>query len=93
MEVLLGSAGTKPASPFSTSMGNRYVDRLVNGIAHESKAGINVKLNNSTWTQMLKDKELIDEGLIKGAHWHFWQGAAKETLDALKSLGIKYTVH
>jgi hypothetical protein len=42
---------------------------------------------------MLKDKELIDEGLIKGAHWHFWQGAAQETLDALKSLGIKYTVH
>lgn len=42
---------------------------------------------------MLKDKELIDEGLIKDARWHFWQGATQEVLDALKSLGIKYTVH
>ena len=93
LEVLLGGAGIKPDNPFLTSMGRRYVDRLINGVAHESKAGVNVKLTNSIWTQMLKDKELIDEGLIKGAHWHFWQGAAQETLDALKSLGIKYTVH
>jgi hypothetical protein len=76
-----------------TNDGPRYVDRLLNGIAHESKAGINVKLTNSIWRQMLKDKELIDEGIVKGAHWHFWQGASKEVLDALTSLGIKFTVH
>jgi hypothetical protein len=91
--MLLGGAGSKPLSPFPTSMGNRYVDRLHNGIAHESKAGINVKLTTSIRRQMLKDKELIDEGWIKGAHWHFWQGATQEVLDALNSLGLKYTVH
>jgi hypothetical protein len=74
-------------------MGTRYVDRLINGLAHESKAGVNVKLTNSIWTQILKDKELIDEGLIKGAHWHFWQGASKELLETLTANGIKYTVH
>ena len=54
-------------------MGTRYIDRLINGVANESKAGVNVKLTNSIWTQTLKDKELIDEVLIKGAPWHFWQ--------------------
>jgi hypothetical protein len=52
-------------------MGRRYVDRLINGVAHESKAGVNVKLTNDIWTQILKDKELINKGLIEGAHWHF----------------------
>ncbi len=93
LEALFNGAGLKPQNPFPTSMGNRYVDRLVNGVAHESKAGIDVKLTSSIWRQILKDKELIDEGLIRGAHWHFWQGASQEVLDALKSLGIKYTVH
>ena len=93
LEALLGGAGIKPDNPFFTSMGTRYVDRLINGLAHESKAGVNVKLTNSIWTQILKDKELIDEGLIKGAHWHFWQGASKELLETLTANGIKYTVH
>jgi len=92
-ENLFGGLGTKPLKPFMTSDGPRYVDRLLNGIAHESKAGIDVKLTNSFWRQMLKDKELIDEGIVKGAHWHFWQGASKEVLDTLTSLGIKFTVH
>jgi hypothetical protein len=78
LEALLGGAGIRPKNLFFTSMGTRYVDRLINGLAHESKAGVNFKLTNSIWTQILKDKERIDEGLIKGAHWHFWQGVSKE---------------
>lgn len=74
-------------------MGTRYIDRLINGVANESKAGVNVKLTNSIWTQTLKDKELIDEGLIKGAPWHFWQGASKELPETRTANGIKYTVH
>ena len=93
LEALLGGAGIKPDNPFFTSMGTRYVDRLINGLAHESKAGVNVKLTNSIWTQILKDKELINKGLIEGAHWHFWQGATKELLETLTANGIKYTVH
>jgi len=93
LEVLLGGAGIKPDNPFLTSMGRRYVDRLINGVAHESKAGVNVKLTNDIWTQILKDKELIDKGWINGAHWPFWQGASKELLETLTANGIKYTVH
>ena len=74
-------------------MGTRYVDRLINGVAHESKAGVNVKLTNSIWTQILKDKELIDKGWIESAHWLFWQGATKELLETLTANGIKFTVH
>jgi hypothetical protein len=39
LEALLGITGIKPKNPFFTSMGTRYVDRLINGVAHESKAG------------------------------------------------------
>ena len=88
LEALLEGACIKPKNPFFTSMGTRYVDRLINGVAHESKAGVNVKLTNSIWTQILKDKELIDEGLIKGAHWHFWQGASNELLETLTANGM-----
>ncbi len=56
-------------------MGERYVDRLVNGIAHEAKAGLNVSLTTSIEKQILKDAELIAKGQIRGAHWHFFQGA------------------
>jgi hypothetical protein len=93
LEVLLGGAGTKPAKAFMTSDGPRYIDRLLNGIAHESKAGIDVKLTNSVWRQILKDKELIEKAAIEGAHWHFWQGATKELLETLTANGIRFTVH
>ncbi|XZE21704.1 hypothetical protein SH449x_001609 [Pirellulaceae bacterium SH449] len=93
LEVLLGGTGTKPAKAFMTSDGPRYIDRLLNGIAHEFKAGKDVKLANSIWRQILKDKELIEKGVIEGAHWHFWQGATKELLETLTANGIRFTVH
>ncbi len=93
LAVFLRGAGTKPRKPIQTSMGNRYVDRMVKRVAHESKAGVDVKLTNGLWRQMLKDLRAIDDGLAKDAHWHFWQGATPEVLDALKSLNMRYTVH
>ena len=90
---VLNWAGSKPANPFPTSLGPRYVDRLVEGVAHEAKAGANVKLTQALETQVLKDVELIEVGQIKGAHWHFFQAVEKDVLDFLEMHGIKYTVH
>jgi RHS repeat-associated protein len=90
---VLGEVGVKPAKPFSTSLGSRYIDRLVNGIAHESKAGFNVGLNGNIERQILKDAELIQAGRIQGAHWHFFQGAQSDVLEYLTKEGISYTVY
>ena len=64
LENLLGGFGIKPKNAFRTSYGPRYIDRLVGGIAHEAKAGVNVRMTSPLWRQMLKDKELIDEGIL-----------------------------
>jgi hypothetical protein len=90
---VLENAGLKPAKPFMTTDGPRYVDRLVNGIAHEAKAGVDVGLTSSIQRQILKDVELIETGVIEGAHWHFFQGADAELLQELTKRGIGYTVH
>jgi hypothetical protein len=89
----LGGAGFKPTKPFITSLGPRYVDRLVNGIGHESKAGLNVKLTPKLRKQIEKDAELVATGQLLGAHWHFWQGAQQDILDFLTKHNIPYTLH
>ncbi len=93
MAIFLKFECYKPSTPFKTSLSKRYVDRLLNGIAHEAKAGRNVELNSTTRPQVLKDAELISRQRIKGAHWHFFQGADQELLDFLTLHGIEYTVH
>jgi hypothetical protein len=90
---VLGGAGEKPAQAMATSLGNRFVDRLIDGVAHEAKAGANVALNSTIRKQILKDAELIARDRIKGAHWHFFQGAQQETLDFLTQNGIKYSLY
>jgi hypothetical protein len=89
----LGNVGAKPSSAFHTSRGNRFVDRLVGGVAHEAKSGVNVGLTSRVREQILKDSELIARGRIQGAHWHFYQGAQQDVLDFLIESGITYTVH
>jgi RHS repeat-associated protein len=91
-QVLQG-AGEKPAGAFVTSLGKRFIDRLVDGIAHESKAGYNVKLTSELEKQVLKDVELVTTGQIRGVHWHFFNGVKQEVLDYLKQHDIQYTVH
>ena len=80
---VLGNAGTKPSGAFTTSLGKRFVDRLVNGVAHEAKAGLNVKLSSSIRKQILKDVDLINSVQIRGAHWHFFQGADSKLINFL----------
>jgi RHS repeat-associated protein len=90
---LLGGGGFKPKNAFDTSLGKRYVDRLVDGVAYESKAGYNVKLTSTIRDQIAKDVELVKRGAFERAEWHFWNGAQKSVLDALKDAGIKAVVH
>jgi RHS repeat-associated protein len=61
----LVAGGVKPRSPFSTPLGNRYVDRLLNGVAYESKAGLNVGLNSTIERQIAKDGWLIQNNIFK----------------------------
>lgn len=68
-------------------------DYVVDGIAHESKAGVNVQLTPTIKQQILKDHWLINNRRIDGAHWHFWQGAGKDVLDFLNQHDIPYTLH
>jgi RHS repeat-associated protein len=89
----LGGAGIKPRSPFSTSLGKRYVDRLVDGVAYEAKAGVNVGLTSAVRRQALKDAELIASGRIRAAEWHFFQGAQPELMAFLRRNGIRPVVH
>jgi hypothetical protein len=93
LRSLLGIAEDVKKVGRPTSDGWRTFDAFVDGIAHESKAGVNVKLNSVIRRQILKDAELVRAGTIKGAHWHFWQGADQSLLDFLTENGIKFTVH
>ncbi len=93
LAIELGGEGVKPGKAYVTSLGKRYVDRLVGRVAHEAKAGVNVALTPGLRKQALKDAELIARDRIDAAHWHFFQGAQQETLDFLKGLGIRFTVY
>lgn len=84
---------------FTTSLGDRVVDRFSKNIAHESKVGYR-SLDKFTKKQVLKDAELISSGQIKGAEWHFFTssvtgkgGASKPLQNLLRKSGIKYTRH
>jgi RHS repeat-associated protein len=89
---LLGGV-SKNSKPLATSLGNRVNDFIVDGIAYEAKAGVNVGLTSSIRTQILKDVELIAKNQIRGAEWHFYQGAQQEVLDFLANNRIKAVVH
>ncbi len=100
-EDALKALGGTPQAYFKTPLtgGGRYVDQLVNDIAHESKVGY-TSLTADIKTQIAKDVELMNGGNIKGAVWHFFKspvtklvGATKPLLDELKKNGITYIIH
>jgi hypothetical protein len=93
LRMFLNSRGYKPTQPYMTSLGKRTPDYIVDGVAHESKAGVNVKLTEVIKNQILKDAELLREGEVKGVVWHFWQGADGSVLDFLNQHGIPYIIH
>ncbi|MGG1638770.1 RHS repeat domain-containing protein [Paenibacillus sp. NRS-1760] len=83
---------------FKTTQGRRFIDVLHDGIAHESKVGY-VSLTSFTEKQILKDAELIKNGTVDGAIWHFYKsgvtgrgGASQPLLDMLTANGIKYVI-
>ena len=90
---ILGNGVQKNTTVFATTLKNRVPDFLVDGVAHEAKAGLNVGLTSTIRKQILKDHELINTGQIDGAHWHFFQGAKQEVLDFLTQHKIEFTVH
>ena len=90
---MLNGAGYKPRLPLTTPSGKyRYPDRIVNGVAHEAKGGVDVKLS-SVRKQIDRDAELVASRQIRRAHWHFFQGAEPKTLAYLDEKHIPYTVH
>lgn len=77
----------------------RRFDAVVDGIAHESKVGFN-DLDAGTRAQINSDAYLVETGVIRGAHWHFYPsahtdqiGANKPVLDLLEENGIPFTIH
>jgi hypothetical protein len=62
-------------------------NRLVNGIGYEAKAGVNVGLTPAIRKQVPKDAELVATGQLRGAEWHFFQGAQDDLLMFLKEKG------
>jgi RHS repeat-associated protein len=98
-ENALKELGGESQRFFRTTIGGRYVDQFVDGIAHESKVGM-TSLTEGIKVQIAKDVELMATGEIKGAVWHFFKspktglvGATKPLLDELHKYGISYVIH
>lgn len=70
-EDALKALGGESQKFFNTSMGARYVDQFVDGVAHESKVGYQV-LSEPIETQIEKDAELVSSGQAVKAVWHFF---------------------
>jgi RHS repeat-associated protein/uncharacterized repeat protein (TIGR01451 family) len=98
-EDALARLGGRPHAYFMTSQGARFVDRLVGGIAHESKVGA-ASLTEFVSRQVAKDVELMAEGRIDGAVWHFFRspitgeiGPSAPLYELLEQNGIGIVIH
>jgi hypothetical protein len=98
-EAALAELGGESQVFFRTSRGARYVDQLVNGVAHESKVGA-ASLTKFARTQIAKDAELLSTGQVKKVVWHFFKSAATgkggpsgPLRDELIKNGIEVIVH
>lgn len=98
-EQYLQSLGGQSQVYFSTSLGGRYVDQLINGVANESKAGY-WSFTSSVQTQIAKEVELMNSGVVNGVSWHFFTipvtglgGPSQPWLKALQSSGMGVIVH
>lgn len=98
-ETALKALGGTSQKLFSTSLGSRYVDQFVNGIAHESKVGY-TSLTRNIRRQIAKDIELIQTRQINGSTWHFFPspvtgrgGPSQPLLKMLQQNGINYKIH
>jgi RHS repeat-associated protein len=97
-EKALAALGGVAHKFFPTSQGARFVDRFVNGVAHESKTGY-ATLTKDIATQIAKDVELRATGQITDAVWHFYRspvtgmvGPSGPLAAALQKAGIKIVI-
>jgi len=98
-EQALQQLGGESQVFFRTSQGGRYVDQLVEGVAHEAKVGYQ-SLTPVIARQIAKDAELIGARQIEGATWHFFRspvtgrvGPSGPLLNALEQGGIIVRIH
>jgi hypothetical protein len=69
-EAALKQLGGVSQKFFRTSQGGRYIDQLVNGIAHESKVGYRA-LTSDIRLQIAKEVEMMRSGQIQGSVGNF----------------------
>jgi hypothetical protein len=98
-ETALKALGGESNAFFRTSQGARFVDQLVNGVAHEAKVG-RVALSAFVRSQVAKDAELLQTGAVREVVWHFFRspqtglgGPTGPLLDALRKAGIRVIFH
>jgi len=98
-ENFLRAMGGQPQAYFPTTLGKRYIDQLINGIAHESKVGV-TSLSKIVEQQVMKDMELLQTREIRGAVWHFFRspvtgmvGPSGPLKEALENAGIRHIIH
>jgi filamentous hemagglutinin len=98
-ELYLESLGGKSQQYFSTSLGGRFIDQLVNGMANESKVGYTT-LTKGIQTQIAKDVELKATDAVKDVTWHFFKspvtgmgGPSQQLLNSLQQNGINVVIH
>lgn len=71
-EMFLKQAGGESQRYFRTSVGGRYIDQVINGMAYESKVG-SVKLTDFVSRQVAKDVELMVTGQVDSVSWVFFK--------------------
>lgn len=98
-EQALQALGGESQVFFRTTLGRRFVDQLVGGVAHEAKVGYTV-LSQRISTQIAKDVELVATGQVQAAIWHFFQspatglgGPSDPLRQALQQAGIGIVIH
>ena len=98
-EDALKALGGESQVYFKTSLTGRFIDQLVDQIAHESKVGYH-SLTPTIQLQIDKDVELMLDEAVKGATWHFFKspvtglgGPSKSLLNTLQRAGIKVVIH
>ena len=97
-DALAGLGGTKQKF-FNTTLGRRFVDRFVDGIANEAKVGYQ-SLTPEIRLQVMKDVELMQTNKIQGAIWNFYRspvtgkiGPSGPLGEFLNQNGIPFILH
>lgn len=83
-----------------TSLGVRFIDQLVDGVAaHESKVGY-ASLTKFVRSQIAKDAELLGSGMLESSTWHFFRspitgkvGPSGPLMKELHKNGISIVIH